>query len=141
MKKRGQGLSTNAIVLIILAVVVLVVLAIGFTMGWNKLAPWIGGGSNVDTIVQQCSVACATNSVNDYCNVKRDLTKSDGNKVSQSCITLSKLGQGIGSCGSVPCDCVASGGVAKSSCDTNLEIEAKTGDTTNVKCCVVKDWK
>jgi len=76
ISKRGQGLSTNAIVLIILAVVVLAVLVIGFTMGWDRLAPWLST-SNVDTIVTQCSVACATNAVNDYCVTERTLKTSD----------------------------------------------------------------
>lgn len=72
MEKRGQGLSVNAIILIVLGVVVLVVLILGFTMGWNRIAPWLST-NNVDTIVQQCSVACSTGSVYDYCSVEREL--------------------------------------------------------------------
>lgn len=70
--KRGQGLSTNAIILIVLGIVVLAVLVIGFTMGWGKIAPWIST-SNVDTIATQCSVACSTGSTYDYCDVEREL--------------------------------------------------------------------
>jgi hypothetical protein len=82
--KRGQGLSTNAIILIILGVVVLVVLILGFTMGWSRIAPWLSN-DNVDTIVQQCAVACSTNSVYDYCTKEREL--NDGkNKVTGTCV-------------------------------------------------------
>lgn len=74
--KRGQGLSTNAIILIVLGIVVLAVLVIGFTMGWDKIAPWISK-SNVDTIATQCSVACSTGSVYDYCTQERTLKADD----------------------------------------------------------------
>lgn len=72
LNKRGQGLSTNAIILIILGVVVLVALIMGFTMGWSKLAPWIST-DNVQSIVTQCEVACSTSSVFDYCIKEREL--------------------------------------------------------------------
>ena len=39
--KKAQGLSTNAIVLIILGIIFLVVLIIGFSFGWEKIAPWL----------------------------------------------------------------------------------------------------
>ncbi len=73
--KRGQGLSTNAIILIVLGVVILVVLIIGFTMGWDNLAPWLSS-DNVDTIANQCQVACATRSVYDFCTKPRELKAS-----------------------------------------------------------------
>ena len=74
--KRGQGMSTNAIILIILGIVVLIVLILGFTMGWGKLAPWLSG-NNVDTIVTACEAACLTNSIYDFCTFKRELKASD----------------------------------------------------------------
>ena len=48
MNKRGQGLSTNAIILIVLGVVVLVVLIGGFTIGWGQMAPWIKTNKKAD---------------------------------------------------------------------------------------------
>lgn len=87
MNKRGQGLSTNAIVLIILAVVVLAVVIVGFTVGWSKIAPWLSS-NNVDTIKTQCSVACSTGNTFDFCSKKREL--NDGEKtVSANCYVLS----------------------------------------------------
>lgn len=87
--KRGQGLSTNAIILIVLGIVVLAVLVIGFTMGWDKIAPWIST-SNVDTIKTQCSVACSTGSTYDYCNLKRDLKAEDEKLKDATCYYLSE---------------------------------------------------
>lgn len=75
--KRGQGLSTGAIILIILGVLVLVILALGFLLGWDKLFPWVDQGDNVDTIVQACNKACATMSSYDYCSRPRELKATD----------------------------------------------------------------
>lgn len=75
--KRGQGLSTNAIILIILGVVVLVVLVLGFTLGWDKIAPFIKPSNNVKDVVQSCSVACSSQSVYDFCSFERELKATD----------------------------------------------------------------
>lgn len=75
--KRGQGLSTNAIILIILGVIILVVLIIGFTLGWGTIAPWIKPSNNVKDIVQACSIACSTENVYDYCTFARELKAED----------------------------------------------------------------
>ena len=37
MNKKGQGLSINAIILIVLGIVVLVFLILGFALGWGNL--------------------------------------------------------------------------------------------------------
>lgn len=76
MNKRGQGLSTNAIILIILGVLVLAVLIVGFTMGWKTIAPWLEK-DNVEQIVTSCGVACSTQSVYDYCSRERELKADD----------------------------------------------------------------
>lgn len=73
MNKRGQGLSINAIILIILAVVVLVVLILGFTTGWGFFKNIFGGSNNVDTLANSCSIACSTNAQFDFCEQKREL--------------------------------------------------------------------
>jgi len=74
--KRGQGLSTNAIVLIILGVVILVLLIAGFTIGFSKLNPFLGS-NNVNTIVTSCSAACSTNNVYEFCSLERSLKADD----------------------------------------------------------------
>lgn len=92
INKRGQSMSTNTIVLLILAVIVLVVLILGFTIGWNKLAPWISK-TNVKDIVGTCQTACATQSKYDFCGVMRNVIDADKNKVSATCAVLSKVSQ------------------------------------------------
>ncbi len=88
--KRGQELSTNAIILIILAVVVLVVLAIGFMIGWDKLVPWVSQ-NNVNTVVSACSNACGLGSAYEYCNYDRELKDADKNKIKTTCSLFSNI--------------------------------------------------
>ena len=124
MNKRGQGLSTSAIVLIVLGVLVLVLLIVGFTMGWEKLAPWISSSNNVDTIIQQCSVACSTGSTYDFCFEKRDL-KADKQLKDVTCYYLSEeqLKYGIDGCSSISCEVVFVTGAGE-------ELTGKCSDNT-----------
>jgi hypothetical protein len=105
MNKRGQGLSTNAIILIILGVFVLAILILGFTLGWSKIAPWIST-TNVDDIVTSCSVACSTNSQFGFCSSKQNL-RADGVKLEDvTCNYLAKnqTQYGIETCPQITCD-------------------------------------
>jgi hypothetical protein len=76
MNKKGQELSTNAIIMIVIGVIVLVVLVLGFTIGWNKLLPFVSS-NNVQGIVTGCSTACSTNNNYDYCTLPRILKADD----------------------------------------------------------------
>ena len=76
MNKRGQELSTNAIIMIVIGIIVLVVLVLGFTIGWGKLFPFISS-NNVENIKTTCNTACATNNVYDYCSLVRTLKADD----------------------------------------------------------------
>jgi len=138
MDKRGQGLSTNAIVLIVLGVVVLVILIVGFTVGWKNLAPWLSA-DNVDTIKNQCSTACATNSVYDYCTKEREL-KVEGEVAGKK--TCYEWGEdnpyGIAKCptlaGEIACkvrSCKAIEEADKEDCEALTE---RDGCEANVKC-------
>src|SRR3990170_3126866 len=79
--KKGQGLGTNAIVLIILGLIILVILAIGFFLGWDKIAPWLNKENNIDDLSKACQSACSTQSTFDFCTkpreVKLDKTTDD----------------------------------------------------------------
>lgn len=106
--KRGQGLSTSAIVLIVLGIIVLAILAIGFTFGWKALVPWIKT-NNIDTIKQSCQLACTTQSQYDYCSVKRSVNDGKNIKFDATCNELatdakfSSRNYGIAACDSVTC--------------------------------------
>jgi hypothetical protein len=88
--KRGQGLSTNAIILLVLGVVILAILIAGFAAGWSKIVPWISPPNNVDTIVQACETSCLTSNVYDFCSFQRtlkadDLPDADSKEVENTC--------------------------------------------------------
>ncbi len=127
MNKRGQGLSTNAIILIVLGVIVLVVLIVGFIAGWDKIAPWIKPSNNVDEIVKACGMACTMESVYDFCNMKRELVDEDKNKIEKTCAEFSLITKyakyGIAKCNGI------------SSCNSDVEcgsyeVELAEGGTT-----------
>lgn len=107
MNKRAQGLSINAVILILLGLAVLVVLILGFTMGWNKLFPFFGGKNNIDTVVNSCSLACAQNSVYGFCNSPRDFNTDTEKYTGMTCYTLSVVSDfaqyGVAPCPSVGC--------------------------------------
>jgi len=104
--KRGQGLSTNAIILIVLGVVVLVVLVVGFTTGWNVLKDKLVPSTNVKDISQGCQIACSTDSVYDYCNAKRELKEGSETLKDVTCYYLSEkqIKYGIKKCGNICSD-------------------------------------
>ena len=90
--KRGQGLSTNAIILIILGIFILVILIVGFTMGWDTIAPWLSK-ENVDDVVTSCALACNTLSEYDFCSQKRVLIDEEKNEYRD--ITCHALSAGV----------------------------------------------
>ncbi len=77
MNKKGQNITISTIILIVLALIVLVVLVIGFTGGWGNLwgriTSFFGGGTNIDTIVQSCQLACTTQAKYDFCTRQRSV--------------------------------------------------------------------
>jgi hypothetical protein len=142
INKRGQGMSTNAIILIILGVVVLVVLILGFTLGWQKLAPWFSK-NNVDTIVTACEASCSTNGIYDFCMVGRNLKAEDTKLKGVTCNYLAKnqTAYGVSKCTSVPCDNVrlveaASIGELANHCTAEIiTVQALIGDTLESHTC------
>jgi len=103
MNKKAQGLSINAIILIILAVAVLVILVLGFVMGWEKIFPWLGGKNNVDTVRLACELACSQQSLYDYCSFKRELNNGTSKFKDISCYTLSSFTDVFDIYGVSPC--------------------------------------
>ena len=136
INKRGQGLSTNAIILIVLGVFILAILILGFTVGWGKLAPWIST-NNVDTIANSCNVACATHSQYDFCIASREL-KADG--VELKAVTCNYLAKeqtkyGIDSCGSVSCSGVVLLDETENSFEDQVGFDNAVGNDKNTGVC------
>lgn len=128
MKTKAQSMGTNTIILLILGLVVLVILIIGFTSGWDKVFPFIGGG-NVDKITSSCSAACVTGSTYDYCSVQRTLKakSQDTDKsisIKTTCAVLANVQEfslyGIEKCSTIEC----------SSACTDIVINGKYGSST-----------
>jgi hypothetical protein len=105
--KRGQGLSTNAIILIILGIVVLVMLILGFTIGWSRLLPFLSK-ENVDSVVNGCVASCSQKSVYGFCTQERELIDADEKTVKTTCAILATLPDlkskyGVADCAGVDC--------------------------------------
>ncbi len=108
--KRGQEMSTSTIILIVLGLIVLVILAIGFMMGWENVAPWLASKSNVEDVSRQCSLACSKESKYDYCSKLVELKDEKKNEIQgATCNLLSgvptfKTKWGIETCSKIDCE-------------------------------------
>ncbi len=87
INKKGQGMSISTVILLILGLIILVVLALGFIMGWNKLLPFIGT-TNLDTVKNSCAAACSTGAQYDYCAVLREVKDGTNDKFEATCNDL-----------------------------------------------------
>lgn len=113
-QKRGQGLSTNAIILIILGVIVLAILILGFTLGWSRFVPFIKT-DNINTIQSACSLACSQGVLYDFCTMNRTVTDGTHPSFQATCNQLSNpkealykansyiAGYGIEACSQISC--------------------------------------
>jgi hypothetical protein len=101
--KRGQGMSTSTIILLIIGLVILVVLVLGFSMGWSKLAPWLSS-NNIETIQNTCMTACSTESQYNFCTIKNNVKDGTNDKFEATCQELATdatyiaRGYGIAAC-------------------------------------------
>jgi hypothetical protein len=89
--KKGQGMSTNTIVLLILGLIILVALIFGFATGWKTFKD-IANPTNVDSIIEDCQVACSLNQKYSYCSAERVLRINEEDVVvKDSCYALSSM--------------------------------------------------
>jgi hypothetical protein len=106
INKRAQEMSTNTIILIILGLIVLVILVLGFSIGWDKIFPFIKSDNNVKDIVSSCQIACTQQSVYDFCTKKLDL-KDGKDTFKESCSGFATKTEyskyAIANCPSVAC--------------------------------------
>lgn len=128
--KKAQGLSTNTIILIILGLVVLVVLIIGFTMGFKDLKERFFPENNIQAIADQCNLACSLGQEYEYCNKLKEL-KSDSETLKEvSCYILNKKRSGykVPDCPTINCDIYDHKDLAKAYCEG--EWNSANGDST-----------
>ena len=96
-----------AIILIILGIIVLVVLVLGFTIGWNRLLPFVSS-NNIGNIQTTCSTACSTSNTYDYCTLPREINDGVNEKFTSTCYNLTQSeftsrNYGIQACSGITC--------------------------------------
>jgi hypothetical protein len=72
VNKKAQDLSIGTLILIVLGIIVLVLLILGFSMGWGNLWDKInifGGGSSIGDVSTSCNLAVSNGNAGlyDYC--------------------------------------------------------------------------
>ncbi len=147
--KRGQGLSTSTIVLLILGLIILVVLVWGFMTGWSSISSLVNP-SNVDTVVQDCSLACSSNNVYDYCSGARTLRANEYNvNVQSSCDVFSGLATfsqfNVPKCSTINCNLKCSqiiidgknGTITSSATGYKYDVTALANDVPAGQKCVI----
>jgi hypothetical protein len=73
INKKAQELSITTLILIVLGVIILVLLVLGFTKGWDfifgkfDLLP----GQNLEAVAQSCKVSAQSGLKIDYCGFKK----------------------------------------------------------------------
>ena len=73
MNKKGQEMSVTTVVLLVIGLIVLVMLVIGFTMGWGNLAQKFNilkPSTNIDDLVQACNFAVLQGQKGAFCEYK-----------------------------------------------------------------------
>ena len=108
--KRGD---TNwVLVSLLVAIAVGALLIVGFTIGIDKLNPFLPR-NNIDNIKTVCSVACSTNNQYDFCSVERNVKDGVNDAFKDTCFNLADLADtgekyvgknyGIAACPSITC--------------------------------------
>lgn len=127
MNKKGQEMSVTTIILIVLGLVVMIVLILGFTLGWGKIKDWIVPSNNVAAITDSCKIACGTEQTYGYCFEKRELKTKEETLKNVTCYSLSKKkpNYGIESCPAIECGIYDDSEKARTACsgkDDNFEV-------------------
>jgi hypothetical protein len=71
VNKKGQEMSISTLLLIVIGIVVLVLVVLGFSMGWSNLLEkinFINPSTNIDSLAQNCNLALVQPSA--FCEYK-----------------------------------------------------------------------
>ncbi len=148
--RKAQELSTTTVILLILAVLVLVFLILGFSVGWSKINPFLSK-SNVDSISDACNIACSTNQNYAFCSQPRDLKAEDSKLKGVTCNFLSgnsvlKTKYNLAECASISCNQVLSSATTEDSAKTDCSektagtiIQYLEGETLKTYTCAEAD--
>ena len=95
LNKKGQDLSIGTLILIVLGIVVLVLLILGFSMGWGNLWEKInifGGTSSIGDIVTACRLAHTSQDAYTLCSKYWTIKNATNGKEDVTCTTLKSKG-------------------------------------------------
>ena len=96
MNKKAQDLSIGTLILIVLGIVVLVLLILGFSLGWSNLWEKINifqGGSSIGDVVTACKLSVTAQDTYSYCQDFKKI-KVDGKVEYVNCLD-SRVALGI----------------------------------------------
>lgn len=95
--KRGFEMAFGTLVTMILAVILLALVIVFFTGGFNKFKDKIGGffsDSNVDIVVDSCNRLIAQEAKFDYCCVNKTIKVSSKQNYNMPCLLASNYSWG-----------------------------------------------
>ncbi|MDO8459813.1 MAG: hypothetical protein Q7S74_01765 [Nanoarchaeota archaeon] len=70
INRKAQDLSVGTLILIVLGIIVLVLLILGFSLGWSNLWSKINifqGGGDLESVISACTIAASSNQQFSYC--------------------------------------------------------------------------
>ena len=81
VNKRGQDLSITTLVLIVLGVIVLVVVAIGVTQGFDSVFGWLPGfiPQDLEKTTQACNIYAQQDLTTSYCKEFKEIKTIEAN--------------------------------------------------------------
>src|SRR3990167_7818143 len=89
LNKKVQDLSIGTLILIVLGIVVLVILILGFTMGWenlwNKINVFGGGTSSISDVTIACRLALPTSDTYTLCQRTWEIKEGNNPKEPVGC--------------------------------------------------------
>lgn len=149
VNKKGQELSTNTIILLILGLAILVVLIFGFSTGWgffkNIISP-----TNVDAIIEECASICGLNQEFSFCSSTRTLRDNDEDfSVKASCAVLASSPEltkyKIQTCSAIQCDLTCdsvliddkNAVIAQSGAEKKYDVSAVVSGLEDGQICIV----
>ncbi len=145
--KRAQGLSTNAIILLILGVFILAIMILGFMIGWSPLKNLMNP-TNVDSLIEDCQTVCGLNQKYSFCSAERTLRVNEENfEVETSCAVLSGVSDfskyKIQKCPSIECelsceDIVIEGKKGVKSSEGKYDVSSLANNLENNEKCFVE---
>ncbi len=75
INKKGQGLTSSTLILLVVGVIVMVIVVLGFTKGWNFFTDLFNTGSiDMEAISQKCGLLASTGG-GGYCTDRIEIGK------------------------------------------------------------------